>query len=86
MTNPILQAVGKTSPNQTDLGPLKNMMNTVKNARNPQVMLMNMAQQNPNVKQAMDFIHQFGGDPKTAFYKMAEQKGVDPESILSQLR
>lgn len=86
MTNPILQAVGKTSPNQTDLGPLKNMMNTVKNARNPQAMLMNMAQQNPNVKQAMDFINQFGGDPKTAFYKMAEQKGVDPESILSQLR
>ena len=80
--NPILQKM--QMPN--NLGRLKNMMNTVRNAGNPQAMLMNMAQSNPNIKQAMDFINQSGGDPQKAFYALAEQKGVNPEDILSQLR
>ena len=80
--NPILQKM--QMPN--NLGRLRNMMNSVKNAGNPQAMLMNMAQNNPNIKQAMDFINQSGGDPQKAFYALAEQKGVNPEDILSQLR
>ena len=80
--NPILQKM--QMPN--NLGRLKNMMNSVRNAGNPQAMLMNMAQSNPNIKQAMDFINQSGGDPQKAFYALAEQKGVNPEDILSQLR
>lgn len=80
--NPILQKM--QMPN--NLGRLKNMMNTVRNAGNPQAMLMNMAQNNPGIKQAMDFINQSGGDPQKAFYALAEQKGVNPEDILSQLR
>ena len=80
--NPILQKM--QMPN--NLNQIRNMMNTVKSAGNPQAMLMNMAQNNPNIKQAMDFINQSGGDPQKAFYALAEQKGVNPEDILSQLR
>lgn len=80
--NPILQKM--QMPN--NLGRLRNMMNTVRNAGNPQAMLMNMAQNNPGIKQAMEVINQSGGDPQKAFYKLAEQKGVNPEDILSQLR
>ena len=80
--NPILQKM--QMPN--NLGQIKNMLNTVKSAGNPQAMLMNMAQNNPNIKQAMDFINKSGGDPQKAFYALAEQKGVNPEDILSQLR
>ena len=69
-----------------NLNQIRNMMNTVKNAGNPQAMLMNMAQNNPRIKQAMDVINQSGGDPQKAFYALAEQKGVNPEDILSQLR
>lgn len=80
--NPILQRM--QMPN--NLGRIKNMMNTVRNAGNPQAMLMNMAQNNPGIKQAMEVINQSGGDPQKAFYALAEQKGVNPEDILSQLR
>ena len=80
-TNPILQRMQMPNLNQ-----IRNMMNTVKNAGNPQAMLMNMAQNNPKIKQAMDVINQSGGDPQKAFYALAEQKGVNPEDILSQLR
>lgn len=55
-------------------------------SKNPTELIQNMMAQNPNVKQAVGIIRSMGGDPQTAFYKLAEQKGVDPESILSQLR
>lgn len=48
-------------------------------------MLQSLAQQNPQMQQVMNLVNQ-AGDPKTAFYKMAEEKGVDPEQILSMLR
>ena len=45
-----------------------------------------MAASNPSVRQCMDIVNQYGGDPKAAFYALAQQKGIDPEQILSQLR
>lgn len=38
------------------------------------------------IKQAMDYVRANGGDARTAFYRLAQQKGVDPESILRNLR
>ena len=61
-------------------------MQVIKGAKNPQAMLSQMMQNNPNYKQVMSYIQQNGGDPKTAFYKMAEEKGIDPNTILSQLQ
>ena len=62
------------------------MMNMLKNAKNPQVMLNQMCMKNPQMKQVMDYISQNGGDAKAAFYKLADEKGVNPDDILSQLR
>lgn len=62
------------------------MMSTIKAAQNPQAMLQGMIAQNPQMKQVMDYVQQSGGDPKTAFYKMAKEKGVDPNEILSALQ
>lgn len=38
------------------------------------------------MKQAMDVINQFGGDPKTAFYRLAEQKGIDPNEVMNMMK
>lgn len=38
------------------------------------------------IKQAMDFVRANGGDARTAFYRLAQQKGVDPVSVLRNLR
>ena len=54
-------------------------------AQNPQMAIMQMAQNNPNMKQALDYINANGGNPKDAFYKLAKEKGVDPDSILNSL-
>lgn len=83
--NPMLQAL-KSSPVNNNLSQIKQMMNMVRSAGNPQAMLQSIAQNNPQMKQVMDIVSQSGGDPKEAFYKMAEEKGVDPEQILSMLK
>ena len=44
------------------------MVQMLKSANNPQQMVNQMVNNNPQVKQ---FIEQYG-DPKTAFYKLAE--------------
>ena len=45
-------------------------------------MLLNqMMQNNPNMKQLNDYINKVG-DPQKAFYQMAKEQGVDPQQIL----
>lgn len=61
-------------------------MGMLKSAQNPQLMLNQMITNNPQMKQIMDIINQSGGDPKKAFYSVAEQKGVDPQEILDMLK
>ena len=59
------------------------MVQTIKSCGNPQAMVNQMITQNPQVNQ---IINQYGGDPKTAFYKYAEANGVNPDEILNQLK
>ena len=65
--------------------PLVNAFKMMRNSRNPQQLLNNMLQQNPQMKQTLDMINNSGKSPKDLFYEMAKQKGVDPNQILSML-
>ena len=61
-------------------------MNTVRMARNPQAMMNQMIQTNPQLKQAMDFVNASGKSPEQAFYALANQMGVNPQEILDGLK
>lgn len=61
-------------------------MHNVQMAGNPQMMLSQMMGQNPQIKQVMDYVNANGGDPQKAFYKLAQERGVNPDDILNQLR
>ena len=50
------------------------------------MMLQQMMSQNPQMKQAVDYVNANGGNAKAAFYKLAEQKGVNPDEILQMLK
>ena len=78
----ILQQLGGIAINPQ----IKQMMQMIRSAGNPQAMLNQLAQTNPQVKQVMDVIKASGNDPKRAFYALAEQKGVNPQDILDQLK
>lgn len=60
----------------------KQMMQALKSSGNPQAMINQMLSQNPQISQ---IVNQYGGDPKTAFYKYAEANGVDPNEILRMM-
>lgn len=70
------------SPVMGQLGKIKKMMNLAQAMQNPKEAIEKI----PELKQAKELVDQLGGDPEKAFYALAKQKGVDPESILRQLR
>lgn len=61
----------------------RQMAQTIKSCSNPQAMVNQMLAQNPQVNQ---IIQQYGGDPKTAFYKYAEANGIDPNEVLQMMK
>ena len=79
MLNPMMSQLGMMG----GLGRAKEMLNSLKAMGNPQIMLNNAMNQNPQLKAVLD---ECGGDYQKAFYKMAEMQGVNPEEILNAFR
>ena len=65
---------------------IKQMMQMVRTAGDPQAMISQLVQTNPQMRQAMELIKASGNDPRRAFYALAEQKGINPDDILNQLK
>ena len=63
-----------------------NMINMLKNIKNPQQLIMNMANSNPHVANVLKEVQANGGNAKDLFYRKAKEMGVDPNSILNNLR
>ena len=55
---------------------------TIRAINNPMA-LMNQV---PGYREMVDFVNSNGGDAKTLFYKKANELGINPEDVLSQLR
>ena len=85
MLNQTQTQTSKTPIQDNQLSQIKNLMNFVKNSSNPQEALQSLAMQNQQVRNVIDFVNKNGGDPKTAFYNLAQQKGVNPDDILKML-
>ena len=72
--------------NQKNITQIKTMVNAMRNANNPGAMMQSLINSNPQMRGIMQLVNQYGGNPEKAFYSLAEQKGVDPEEVLSLLR
>ena len=81
----ILQQLGRNQMSK-GMGPIKQMMNMVRAAKDPQAMLNMLAMQNPQLKQVMDIVQKHGGDPMAAFKATAEEMGVNPDEIMNMLK
>lgn len=67
------------------MGMIRQMMNMVKSAGNPQQMMTQLASQNPQMKQIIDMVGT-SGNPKQMFLNICKQRGIDPEQIISMLK
>ena len=83
--NPMLAALNQNRMAQ-NLQPIKNMMNMLRGAGNPSMMLQQMTAQNPQFKQAVDYVNANGGDAKAACYKLAKENGINPDEILQMFK
>lgn len=63
-----------------------NMMRAVSEASNPQQMLMNLASKDSQLASVLNEVQQYGGDARELFFQKAKGMGIDPNTILSQLR
>ena len=62
------------------------MIGMVNAAQNPQAMISQLMNNNPQMKPVMDAINAAGGDPQKAFYDMAKKRGVNPQDILDMMK
>ena len=67
-------------------GQIKQMMQMVKGASDPKAALNMMAMNNPQMKQVMEIVDQYGGDSMAAFRATADQMGINPDEILGMLK
>lgn len=65
---------------------IKNLINSVKFASNPNQAIADMINSNPQMVKVFDLLKNSGKSPKELFYELAKQKGVDPNKILKQLQ
>ena len=77
----ILRQLGGGIPPQ-----IRQMISMVKSAGNPQMMISQLMQTSPQMREVMQIVQQYGGDANKAFYAIAEQKGIDPQEILDMLK
>ena len=62
------------------------LFNMAKSMRNPTMFVNTMLKNNLQYQEVLKYVNQNGGDAKAAFYKFAEEKGVDPEEFLKQFK
>jgi hypothetical protein len=60
------------------------ILNALQDQKQP--LLNQLLQNNPQVAYVMQYVQQHGGNPKDAFFAMAQEKGVDPMTIINSLK
>lgn len=63
---------------------IKGLMQQLGTLNNPNLVIQKMAQSNPQMQQVLNLCN--GRNPKDVFYSMCQQRGIDPEQILSMLK
>lgn len=81
--NPLMNAIGGQPTNTGNIQQIKRMMSMLSNAQNPQAAVDMLAKENPMIANIMSISK---GDLKGTFYRMCQEKGVNPDEILKQLQ
>lgn len=64
---------------------VKRMVNMLQSSNNPEQAIQNLAQKNQQIGQLIQIANGHGG-LKRLFFERAKQMGIDPNSVISQLK
>lgn len=79
-----MSLLNHNTPVQFDIGQVKSLYNMMQNAQNPQAFIAQMASQNPQFAQILQMCQ--SNNPRDMFYMLCKQKGINPDTILNQLK
>ena len=79
----IMQQIMKSNPM---LGKSKQMMGMVSMAQNPQAALNQLMMNNPQMKQVMDIVNQYGGDVNRAVEAKAAEYGMTVQDVMELIK
>lgn len=83
--NPLLSMMGGSGNNpMAAMMQAMSVVNQIRQTGNPQAALNVMAQQNPNIKKAMDMCQ--GKNPEQVFKQMCQQNGMDPGQFAGMMK
>lgn len=82
--NSLYQQLNKSPSSQNNS--VVNVFKSLRTMSNPTEALNTMVRNNPRFKSVLNMMHTSKMSPKDLFYTLAQQKGVDPESILNQFK
>jgi hypothetical protein len=82
--NPLMNMGGANGINQQAIQGIKRLMGMVQAMNNPQQAIMQMAQNNPQINAIMQMVS--GKNPKDVFMDECQKRGIDPNTIINQLR
>lgn len=82
--NPILNGLPKNFGQ--NFGQMKQMIQMLKSASNPQRMIAELIANNPNGKEIMDYVNQYNGNYEKAFMDKAQELGIDVNDFLNNLK
>lgn len=83
--NPLLSMMGGSGKNpMAAMMQAMSVVNQIRQTGNPQAAINAMAQQNPNIKKAMDICK--GKNPEQVFKQMCQQNGMDPGQFAGMMK
>lgn len=62
---------------------VREMYNKVRSAPNPGALMRQFAENNPQIREALE---EAGNNPREAFFRKAQELGINAEEFLSQFR
>jgi hypothetical protein len=72
--------------NNVQMNQIKQMANMLKGKSNPMQMLLSMSQSNPQISQVFNILNGSGMSAKDMFYNIANQRGINPDDIINNLK
>lgn len=64
---------------------IKMLMDLYKSGMDPKAMISILGMNNPQMQPVIQMLQQ-GKDPKELFYNLCQQQGIDPNTIINQLK
>ena len=65
---------------------INQMMNTIRTAQNPQTMAQQIINNNPAMRQAMQYVQAHGGSPRAAAEQLFRENGLDIRQFMNGLK